>query len=99
MRREGGRKKVGRRKNVTIEIRSQATSLARAGSRMHIDSAHPMPVIEPQDEPIGVEAAISFSDPRGRHCKSVCAVCLLSVMCGGMGGAAAPFILEPVRQV
>ena len=52
----------------------------------------------PQDKPLSIEDALALSDVRGRHGQRVCAFCLLCVLCGGMGGAAAPFILEPVKQ-
>jgi MFS family permease len=53
---------------------------------------------DPSTDALSVEEALLLADRTGRYHRRVCVACLLSVACGGMGGAVAPFILTPVER-
>jgi MFS family permease len=46
---------------------------------------------------ISLEEALLRVDPRGAHASAVLFASLASTFCGGMGGAVAPFLMDPLR--
>ena len=69
-----------------MELAEQSSSSTRARTE------------QPETPAIAMEEALGLADRTGWHHRRVCCTCLLSVACGGMGGAAAPFILGPVAR-
>lgn len=48
--------------------------------------------------PVSLDEALLIADPEGTHGRAALAAAVLANMCGGMGGAIGPFLMEPLSH-